>query len=83
MYVHIDVSLCRYTMISDCVRKIHLPMGSIVLGKSFRIKEHLETQSGEERSSSGHFNPVGRLQQLSCLGSDSIKVHICTYVHYL
>ena len=38
-------------------------------GKSFRIKEHLKTQSGEENSSSGRFNPVGRLQQSGCLGS--------------
>ena len=39
-------------------------------GKSFRIEERLKTQSGEENSSSGHFNPVGRLQQyilLICL----------------
>ena len=31
--------------------------------KSVWIEEHLETQSGEESSSSGRFNPVGRLHQ--------------------
>ena len=42
-------------------------------GKSFRIEEHLETQSGEENSSSGRFNPVGRLQQLGALGVTLLK----------
>ena len=35
---------------------------SLLLGKSIQIQEHLKLQSGEENSSSGHFNPVGRLQ---------------------
>ena len=42
----------------------------LMSGKSFRIEERLKTQSGEENSSSGRFNPVGRLQQyilLICL----------------
>ena len=37
----------------------------LMSGKSFRIEERLKTQSGEENSSSGRFNPVGRLQQTS------------------
>ena len=40
-----------------------------IVGKSFRIEDRSETQSGEESSSSGCFNPVGRLQQSGCLGS--------------
>ena len=36
-------------------------------GKSFRIQERLKLQSGEESSSSGCFNSVGRLLQLGCL----------------
>ena len=35
----------------------------LLLGKSVWIQERLKTQSGEESSSSGCFNPVGRLQQ--------------------
>ena len=38
-------------------------MDKVMSGKSFRIEERLKTQSGEENSSSGRFNPVGRLQQ--------------------
>ena len=33
-------------------------------------------QSGEESSSSGHFNPVGHLQQSGCLGSYNIVVQV-------
>ena len=35
----------------------------LLLGKSVWIQEHLKSQSGEESSSSGRFNPVGHLQQ--------------------
>ena len=42
---------------------------STVSGESFQIQEHLRTQSGEENSSFGCFNSVGRLQQSGCLGS--------------
>ena len=31
---------------------------SLMCGKFFRIQERLKTQSGEENSSSGRFNPV-------------------------
>ena len=41
----------------------------LLLGKSVWIQERSKTQSGEESSSSGRFNPVGRLQQSGCLGS--------------
>ena len=37
--------------------------------KSVWIQERLKTQSGEESSSPGRFNPVGPLQQSGCLGS--------------
>ena len=40
----------------------------MMLAKSFQIQECLKTQSGEENSSSGRFNPVGHLQQSGCLG---------------
>ena len=41
----------------------------LLLGKSVWIQERLKTQSGEESSSSGRFNPMGPLQQSRCLGS--------------
>ena len=41
----------------------------LLLGKSVWIQDSLKTQSGEESSSSGRFNPVGPLQQSRCLGS--------------
>ena len=47
----------------------YLRQKGLMSGKSFRIEEHLKTQSGEENSSSGRFNPVGCLQQSGCLGS--------------
>ena len=37
----------------------------LLVGKSFQIQEHSQRQSGEENSSSGRFNHVGRLQQSS------------------
>ena len=42
---------------------------NMLSGKAFRIEESLETQCGEESSSSGCFSPVGCLQQSGCLGS--------------
>ena len=47
----------------------YLKKMKMILGKSFQIQERLETQSGEENSSSRRFNPVGRLQQSGCFGS--------------
>ena len=45
----------------------------LLLGKFFRVQECLKTQSGEESSSSGHFNPVGHLQQSGALGVTLLK----------
>ena len=47
-------------------------------GKSFWIEERLKTQSGEENSSSGRLNPVGRLQQSGCLRMWDMSN--CTYM---
>ena len=52
-----------------------------MLGKSVWIQERLKTQSGEESSSSGCFNPVGRLQQsLQLYLFMRTLVSKCTYV---
>ena len=51
------------------MQMLTLPQYILLLGKSVWIQERLKTQSGEESSSSGRFNPVGRLQQSGCLGS--------------
>ena len=40
-----------------------------VVGEILSDSVAFKTQSGEESSSSGRFNPVGCLQQLGCLGS--------------
>ena len=40
----------------------------MLLGKSFQVQQHSKTQSSEESSSTGRFNPVGCLQQSGCLG---------------
>ena len=52
--------LCNGTRIA---RDFGLQSLQLMSGKSFWIQEHIKTQSGEESSSSGHFNPVGCLQQ--------------------
>ena len=70
--------LAGSTCICDTVRgkiRVHsnrdfgLRNFQLLLGKSVWIRERLKMQSGEESSSSGRFNPVGRLQQSGCLGS--------------
>ena len=40
-----------------------------VVGKILSDSGAFKKQSGGESSSSGRFNPVGRLQQSGCLGS--------------
>ena len=40
-----------------------------VVGRTRLDSGAFKMQSGEESSSSGCFNPVGRLQQSGCLGS--------------
>ena len=40
---------------------LHFNRDTHDVGNSFPIQERLKTQSGEENSSSGCFNPVGRL----------------------
>ena len=62
------VTKCQITYLHSN-RDFGLRNFQLMSGKSFRIEERLKTQSGEENSSSGRFNPVGRLQQSGCLGS--------------
>ena len=67
----IDLLLVHYFnyILSTSNRDFGLRNFQVMSGKSFRIEERLKTQSGEENSSSGRFNPVGRLQQSGCLGN--------------
>ena len=53
----------------DIIESKTLLKYALLSGKSFQIQELFKTQSGEENTSSGHFNPVGRLQQSGHLGS--------------
>ena len=46
-----------------CMQGFRTAKFPTVAGKILPIQEHLNTQSGEESSLSGRFNPVGCLQQ--------------------
>ena len=63
LHVHVDVFIhCNTQYLLN--RDFGLRSFQLMSGKSFRIQECLKTQSGEENSSFGRFNPVGCLQLL-------------------
>ena len=67
--IAIVIISCKGCLCLLCLCQVWLNGGHIncCWVKSCQIEECLVMQSGEESSSSGHFNPVGRLQQSNVL----------------